>query len=192
MGRKSKIDRLPQAIRESLILWLSDPAWTRQDATDALNELLDVQGHPAGDDRPAVDSVNRYAQKFSALLQKQRERHEVAATWIGQFGRLPEGQLGQLIIQMVHGIAFEAGLKLGDAEMQAEDMPALVRMLKDLATTVERTERASTLNSQRELVLRQEVAAEFISKAQAAATGAGNEAVTITSLRDMAREIYGV
>lgn len=182
MGRKSKIDRLPPAAREALTLWLSDPAWTRADATAALHDLLEELGSDV--ERPGIDSVNRYAQRFSALLTKQRERHAVAETWIGQFGRLPEGQLGQLIIQMVHGLAFEAGLALEDAgAVAAEDMPALVRMLKDLATTVERTERASSLNAQREAAVREQTARAAADRAASAATRSGLSAEGVAALR---------
>ena len=158
MGRKSKIDKLPAAAREALIAWLSDPAWTRQDATDALNELLDELGHEG--ERPAVDSINRYAQRYEAQLQRMRERTEVAQAWIGQFGRIPEGKLGQMVIQLVHGLAWEHGLKLSEADPQAEDMPAAVRMLKDLAVTIERTERASSISADREAEIRTQAAAE--------------------------------
>lgn len=168
----SKIDRLPEDVRRQLITWLSDASWSRAECAEALEDLLDSMDYPAAE-RPAHDSVNRYARKFSALLQKQRERHEVAATWIGQFGRLPEGQLGQLIIQMVQGLSFEAGLTLDGAATAPEDMPALVRMLKDLATTVERTERASTLNAAREADIRAAAAEEAAALATQAAKDAG-------------------
>ena len=182
MGRKSKVDRLPEAARTALITWLSDPAWTRADATAALHDLLEELGSDV--ERPGIDSVNRYAQRFSALLAKQRERHEVAETWIGQFGRLPEGQLGQLIIQMVHGLAFEAGLALEDGgRVAAEDMPALVRMLKDLATTVERTERASSLNARREAEVRAETTRAAAERAADAATRNGLSADGVAALR---------
>lgn len=156
MGRKSKIDRLPPDAREALTQWLSDPAWTRQDATEALHELLDELGFEG--ERPAVDAVNRYAQRYQAQLQKMRERTEVAQAWISQFGRVPEGQLGQMVIQLVHGLAWEHGLKLSEADPGADDMPAAVRMLKDLSITIERTERASSLSAEREAEIRTQAA----------------------------------
>lgn len=191
MGRKSKIDRLPAEAREALTRWLSDPAWTRQDATDALHELLDELGHEG--ERPAVDSVNRYAQRYQAQLQRMRERTEVAEAWIGQFGRVPEGKLGQMVIQLVHGLAWEHGLKLSEADASPEDMPAAVRMLKDLSITIERTEKASSLSAERERELKRAAAEELIARAEAEPAGApGAAAMTPARLREIAREIYGV
>jgi hypothetical protein len=187
MGRKPIIDTLPAEARQALITWLSDPAMTQEAARDQLDALLEEMGHEA---RPSLSAVNRYAQRFSALLAKQRERHEVAETWIGQFGRIPEGQLGQLIIQMVHGLAFETSMQLEDmGRIDPEDMPGVVRMLKDLATTIERTERASSLNAAREADIRERARTEAADTAVAAATQQGLSAETVEALR---RQILGV
>lgn len=183
MGRKSAIDRLPEAARRELIAWLSDPAWTREDAHEALNALLDEMGEPEGG-RPSLSSVNRYAQRFTALLAKQRERHEVAETWISQFGRIPEGQLGQLIIQMVHGLAFETGLQLEELELDSDEMPGMVKMLKDLATTVERTERASQINAAREAEIRRREREQAADAAETSAKRQGVSPEGITALRE--------
>lgn len=189
MGRKSKIDRLPAEAREALTRWLSDPAWTRQDATDALHELLDDLGHDG--ERPAVDSVNRYAQRYEAQLRRMRERTEVANAWIDQFGRIPEGKLGQMVIQLVHGLAWEHGLKLSEADPNPEDMPAAVRMLKDLSITIERTEKASSMSAERERDLKRDAAAALADQAE---LDAGGPAAPITAerLREIVREVYGV
>lgn len=176
MGRQSKIDRLPDPARAALVDWLSHPGWTRQDVTAALNDLLDELGYSTAEqDRPAVDSVNRYAQRYQAQLQRMRERTQVAEAWISQFGRVPEGQLGQMVIQLVHGLAWEHGLRLNEAapELETEDLPAAVRMLKDLAVTVERTERAAGLSTDREKALR--LAAETAAREAAKAAGVDDE-----------------
>lgn len=173
MGRKSKIDRLPEEAREALTRWLSNPAWTRQDATDALHDLLDELGHEG--ERPAVDSVNRYAQRYEAQLRRMRERTEVANAWIGQFGRVPEGKLGQMVIQLVHGLAWEHGLRLSEAAPNEEDMPAAVKMLKDLSITIERTEKASSLSAERE--------AELIARVKREVKTEAADAVEVTAQR---------
>lgn len=195
-GPPSKIDRLPQSARESLIQWLSEPGWTRQDATDALHALLDELGMPADHpDRPAVDSVNRFAQTYAEQLAKMRERQEVATAWLGQFGRLPEGQLGQMLVQVVHGIAFDSGLALArqGGEADPEQLPGTIRMVKDLSLAIERLEMASTRNQERETQIRAEAAAqakaEAADTAAAAGTRSGLSAATVEQLR---REILGV
>jgi hypothetical protein len=195
MGRKSKIDLLPEAARAALVPWLSDPAWTRQDVTDALNDLLDEIGHPA-DDRPAVDSVNRYAQRYQAQLTRMRERTQVAEAWVAQFGRVPEGRLGQMVIQLVHGLSWELGLRLSEdaPSVEAEDMPAAVRMLRDLSVTLERTERASQISVQREQEIRAEAARETAAKIDALAQQDAKRGGTLdpATLKRIREEIYGI
>jgi hypothetical protein len=192
MGRHSKVDKLPAVAREALIQWLSDPAWTRQDATEALHALLDELGHDG--ERPAVDSVNRYAQRYEAQLQRMRERTEVANAWIGQFGRVPEGKLGQMVIQLVHGLSWELGLKLseGTPDVGSEDMPAAVRMLRDLAVTIERTERASSISAEREAEIRTQAAAEAqASAADRAADVAQSKGISPDGILALRKAIMG-
>lgn len=184
MGRKSKIDLLPEAARAALVPWLSDPSWSRQDVTDALNELLDELGHPA-EDRPAVDSVNRYAQRYQAQLTRMRERTQVADAWIAQFGRVPEGRLGQMVLQLLHGLSWEAGLKLSEGApgVDIEDMPGLVKMLRDLSQAVERTERASQISARRE----QEIRDDAARAAREAAERAGVDGETAAAIESAVR-----
>ena len=127
--------------------------------------------------------MNRYAKKMAEVGQRLQERHQVADMWVDKFGRLPQGKLGQLIIQMVHGLAFDAGVQLSEAPIDAEAMPATVRMLKDLAQTLEKTERAASLNVQREREIRQQAAEQAASVAAASAKKAGLSSDTIKTIR---------
>ena len=81
--------------------------------------------------------------------------------WIEKFDRLPQGKVGQLIIQMVHGLAFDASLALAECDISEEDMPAQVKMIKELAIMLERTERAASLNQEREKELKKQIAEDL-------------------------------
>ncbi len=186
MGRISSIDKLPPEVRAALQGYLADPSLTQEAAAARTNEILEAIGRP--DLKLKRSAVNRYDIKMREVGQRLRERHEVAEMWIGKFGRLPAGQLGQLIIQMVHGLAFDAGVKLSELEMDTENMPGTVRMLKDLAVMLERTERAASLNADREAEIRREAAAEI----EQAVRKEGGGAVTPERLREIVRETYGV
>lgn len=180
MGRKSKVDLIPQAAREALQAWLADPAVSQAQAAEAVNALLEEMGRA---ERLSVAGVNRYAMKMNEVGRRLQERHRVAEMWVNKFGRMPQGKMGQLIVQMVHGLAFDVGLQLGQTDLDPEQMPATVRMLKDLGTMLERTERASSLNAAREAAVKREAAAEAADAAEAEAGRQGVSEQGIEALR---------
>lgn len=180
MGRKSSIDALPQDILKQLQALLADPRMTQLEITAQINELLVDRG----EDPISKSALNRFSQKMDVIGKRLQEQHQIADMWIGKFGRLPQGQLGQLIIQMVQGLVFDAGLKLSEAGITDEEMPGTVKMLKDMAMMIERTERASSMNARREKEIRlqeREVAAE---KVEAAAVARGMNAEEVKFWRE--------
>jgi len=194
MGRRSKIDLLPPEARAALQAWLADPAISQEEATEALHDWLDGQDWTGP--RPSRHSVNRYAQRFSAIMQRRAEANEVAAHWVAQFGRVPQGQLGQLVVQMIQGMAFDSMVKLDGQPIDPDDMPGQVRMLKDLAAMAERTERAASLNTERERSIREEQRredAEALARLEAAdAKSGGPRTLDPATLRRIREEIYGI
>jgi hypothetical protein len=188
MGQPSTIDLLPDDLRELLRELLADPRVTQLEIVERINQRL-AQRPDAPVARLSKSALNRYAVRMNEIGRRLSERHEVAELWVGKFGRLPQGQLGQLIIQMVHGLAFDAGLKLSEGEgADPDDLPAMVRMLKDLAHTIEKTERAASLNAEREADIRRQMAAELAEQVGREAGGA----VTPERLRQILHETYGV
>jgi hypothetical protein len=184
MSRPSSIDRLPPDVRQALDRLLADPRVTQLETVARINDILARDGHP---DRLSKSALNRYAVKMDEVGSKLREAHQVAELWIGRFGGLPDGQLGQLIIQVVRTLAFDVGLKLHQGELDPEAMPAAVKMLRDLSVMLERTERAAVLNAERVADIKRQAAAELAE--QVAAEG---PTVTPERLRQIVREAYGV
>lgn len=185
MGRSSTIDRLPPDILKQLNVLLADPRCSQVDAAHRINFILSQEGHG----RVSKSAVNRYAIRMNEVGRRLKERHQVADIWVGRFGRLPQGQMGQLIIQMVHGLAFDAGMKLSEGEMDAENMPGTVKMLKDLAVMLERTERAASLNADREKDIRKQAAEEA---AEAAEKTLASQGMSRNSIDTLKREILGI
>jgi len=181
VGRISSIDRLPAEARSALQGWLAEPGITQQEAKDRVNDLLADMG--IHDLQLTRSAVNRYDIRMREVGQRLRERHEVAEMWIGKFGRMPAGQLGQLIIQMVHGLAFDAGVQLSELEMDAENMPGTVKMLKELAITIERTERAASLNAEREAEIRREEREAAAGAAETIARQGGMSKDTVEAIK---------
>jgi hypothetical protein len=163
MGRKSRIDRIPEDARRSLQAWLADPAISQQEAAESLSDLLDEMGWDGP--RPSPSAVNRYAQKMNEVGRRLQERHQVAEMWTSRFGRVPQGQMGQLIMQIIHGLAFDVGVQLSEEGVEGDDMPGVVRMLRDLSVMLERTERAASLNADREQAIKRRAADEALAEA---------------------------
>lgn len=179
MGRKSSIDALPPDILKQLQALLADPRMTQLEITAQINELLIDRG----EEPISKSAVGRFAQRMDVVGKRLQEQHQIADMWIGKFGRVPQGQIGQLIIQMVQGLAFDAGLKLSEAGVTDEEMPATVKMLKDISMTIERTERASSMNAKREKEIRAEEREQAASAAEKVAKAGGLSTEAIQELR---------
>ena len=185
MARRSTITTLPPDILEKLQELLRDPRIAQLDAVARINEILDERG-----EKPLSKSaVNRYAVRMNQVGQKLQEAHAISDMWIAKFGRLPSGQLGQLIIQMVQAMAFDVGLKLHQSELTEDDMPGAVHMLTKLATMLERTERAASLNADRETEIREQARREAADAAEQVAKQGG---LSTESVQELRRAILGV
>jgi hypothetical protein len=139
--QQSSIDRLPEDIRVKLQEYLRDPQLTQKEARIRINEILDGTDHP---ERLSKSSVNRYAQRMEDVGAKLRETREVARMWIGKLGSEPQGEVGKLLNELVRTLAFRAAMKASEAD---EDEPIDPKLLKSLAVSVYRLERAANENA---------------------------------------------
>lgn len=183
--RPSTIDRLPDDVREKLHELLRDPRVTQLEATRQINEILEREGH---EERLSKSSLNRYAVRMEAVGQKMREAREVADMWIGKLGARPEGEMGNLINQLVRSLTFDVSLKLQEGELTADELPGTIDMLKDLALTAARLEKASSENVKREAEIRRqerEKAAEAAARVvEESAGSAGISEDTVQAIRE--------
>ncbi len=182
MGRQqSSIDRLPAAVREELNELLRDPAVTQKEAVERINAILAELEHPATLSRSAV---NRYAQRMEAVGRRMRESREVAEALIGRLGPQPQGQIGNLVNEILRSISFELSLKMTDGELDEENAPAVARMLKDLALTTMRLEKAANLNVEREREIRRQALEEAAEKIDETAKAAGISPETVARIHE--------
>jgi hypothetical protein len=144
--QQSSIDRLPEDIREKLQELLRDPRVTQLDATARINEILEAEGHP---DRLSKSAVNRYAVKMEEVGQKLLETREVAQMWIGKLGAEPQGEVGKLLNEMVRTLAFRMAMRASD-----DDEGLDPKLIKNLAVSVYRLEKAAMENLQAEEKIR--------------------------------------
>ncbi|MEW6670215.1 MAG: DUF3486 family protein [Thermodesulfobacteriota bacterium] len=156
--QQSSIDRLPDDIREKLQELLRDPRVTDLEATARINAILDGTDHP---ERLSKSAVNRYHLRMEDVGARLRETREVAKMWIGRLGSEPQGETGKLLNELVRAIAFRAGLS---AIETPDDQPIDPKLLKSLAVSVYRLERAANENA----VLEEKIRKKTLEKAAAA------------------------
>jgi len=178
--QQSSIDRLPDDIREQLQELLRDPRVTQLQATEKINAVLEADGH---EDRISKSAVNRYDLQMRAVGQRLQQSREVAEMWIAKLGAAPQGKIGNLVNEILRSLSFDLSLTAADMELDAENMPAVAGMLKDLALTTMRLEKAANLNVEREREIRQEALAKAAENVKDEAKRQGASAATIDSLR---------
>ena len=181
MSQPSTIEQIPEALRTKLQEWLRNPAITQKKATELLNELLAGHGLEITVSRSAV---NRYARRMDKAGAKIRESREVAKMWIAELGSQPQGQVGNLLNELVRTITFDVALKLGES-----DSPVPPRSLRELATAIQRLEQAATMSVKREEVIREQVKKQ----AAEAVRGAGKKAgVNSKTIKEIEQQVLGL
>lgn len=164
-----------------------------KDAADALirdgktvNEILDAL--LALGASVSHSAVGRYTYKTRATMAKLQEAREVAKVWADKFGAEPEGDVGQLVGQVLHAVAFSQASQMADAEPGAENAPGprevmfLAGALKDIAS-------ASKINADRILKVRKETAVKAADAAVAVAKARG---LTPDAVAEIRQKILGV
>jgi hypothetical protein len=149
--QQSSIDRLPEDIREQLQSLLRDPRVTQLEATARINAILDETDHP---ERLSKSSVNRYKLRMDKIGTRLKESREMAQMWIAKLGAAPQGQVGHLVNEILRTLSFDMALVLQEGQLDGDNAPAVVDMLKGLALTMQRLEKASSENVKREEQIR--------------------------------------
>lgn len=197
----SSVDLLPVGVRKKLQAMLDDPRCTQLQAVERVNSVLAelrAAGDPEALDPSCPESlsksaVNRYDLQMRDVGERLRQSREVADRWINTLGAAPQGQVGNLINEILRTLSFDVTLYMQEGTLDAENAPAVVGMLKDLALTTMRLEKASNLNVEREKEIRtqerERLQAETMKAVDAAA---GTGPMTAEALKEKIREVYGV
>lgn len=171
MAPRSSIEQDPR-VKEA-----ADEAIRRGATVDEILEVL--QGLGADVSRSAV---GRYTFRVRATMAKLREAREVAKVWADKFGSEPEGDVGQLVGQVLHAVAFQQASQMADADPDQDDGPGprevmfLAGALKDIAS-------ASKINADRILKIRKETVTKAADEAAKVAKASGMTADTVAKLR---------
>ena len=192
--QQSSIDLLPDGVRRQLQELLADRKVTQLEAVRRINDVLGLmkEAGELPDEAPeklSKSAVNRYFIDMDEAGRKLRESREVAEVWIGKLGAAPQGQVGNLVNEILRTLSFDMALMLQRGTVDAESAPAVTGMLKDLALTMQRLENAANLNTAREKEIRKQALAEAAEQATSVAKKGGLSAEAVQTIR---REILGI
>lgn len=181
MARPSSIDRLPPDIKEQLQALLRDPRVSQLEAVEQINAILNEEGLP---DQLSKSAVNRYAVSMARVGERLQQSRAVAEMWINKLGAQPQGKLGNLVGEILRTLAFDVSLAIQDGVIDMESAPAVASMVKDLAFSMEKLERAASENVKREREIATDIA-DAVEKT-------GEQAMSPARVREIIRDAYGV
>lgn len=183
MGRPSRIKQLPPDILEQLHALLRDPRVTQLEVVASINRLLEERGEVP----VSKSALNRYKLRMDEAGAAMRDAREMAEIWIAKLGAAPQGQVGQLINEIIRVLALDVSLEIKrlvhGGTVDEERLPEVVRMLKQLAEALEKLERAASDNERRSMQIREQARREAAEIAEAEAKKAGVSADGIAALR---------
>ncbi|WP_140918666.1 DUF3486 family protein [Limnobaculum xujianqingii] len=181
-GRPSKIDLLPQDIRDQLHQLLRDKRHTQEDIREAVNELIDQNG--LGEDmKLSRTGLNRYASRMETIGARIREAREVSEAWVAKLGDAPTTDIGKLVQEMVRAIAFD---QVMDVDVTQKMSP---KELNQWALFAQRIEQAAMISHKREKEIRSAFATEAAEVADRVVKSAGLSKETAEEIK---RSILGI
>lgn len=181
-GRPSKIDLLPETIREQLHLMLREKRHTQEEIRAAINELID--SHDLSALQISRTGLNRYATRMEEFGAKIRASREMAEIWATKLGSAPTSDVGKLLLEFVKTLAFETSMQMSEA---GETVPP--KALGQLALVAQRLEAAAMASHKREKEIRLAFAQEAAAQAEKITKKAGLSAETAATIR---KEILGI
>lgn len=187
-NRKSKVELLPEEIRNTLNIFIRSGNMTQKDILEAVNQMIDEAGLP-DDAKLSRTGFNRYAKRMEDLGQRLRQSREVAEVWVSKLGEAPTSDVGKLLQEFVRTMAFDTSMKMMEQSEGEEGEVISPKALGQLALVVQRIETASMTSMKREKEIRAAYAAEAAEKTEAVAKKAGLTAETVKMLK---AELLGI
>ncbi|HCZ9100910.1 TPA: DUF3486 family protein [Klebsiella michiganensis] len=182
-GRPSKIDLLPDGVRDQLHQMLREKRHTQEEIREAINELID--GHNLPEDmKLSRTGLNRYASKMEEFGAKIRASREMAEIWAAKLGSAPSSDVGKLLLEFVKTMAFETSMSMAEGDKAVEP-----KALGQLALVAQRLEAAAMASHKREKEIRQAFAQEVADKTEELVKKAGLSGDSAATIR---REILGI
>lgn len=159
-GRLSKVDLLPDSIREQLHQMLREKRHTQEEIREAINVLIDEHNLPE-EMQLSRTGLNRYAIRMEKVGAKIRASREMAEVWAAKLGSAPTSDVGKLLMEFVKTLAFETSMSMAE-----DDKPVAPKALGQLALVAQRLEAAAMTSHKREKAIRDAFAQEMAEKTE--------------------------
>lgn len=186
-NRKSKVNLLPEEIRQTLNAFIRSGSMTQKDILAEINQMIEEAGLPE-DVKLSRTGFNRYAKKMEEMGMRMRQAREVAEVWTAKLGDAPVSDVGKLLQEFVRTMAFETSMRMmEEAEENQEVIPP--KALNQLALVSQRIEQAAMTSQKVEREIRAAFAAEAADKAEKIVKQAGVSAATA---EDIKKQILGI
>ena len=182
-GRRSKIQLLPEDVKQQLDAMLRDGRLQQQDILDLINQRIAHAGLP-DDQKLSRSGLNRYASRMEEVGARIRQAREVAEVWTAKLGTAPTSDVGKLLQDMVRTLAFDTSMAMSEG-----DDPMEPKALSQLALAIQRVEQAAMTSHKREKEIRTAFAEEAADTAEKVAKQAGLTSEAAATIR---REILGI
>lgn len=182
-GRLSKVDLLPDSIREQLHQMLREKRHTQEEIREAINALIDEHNLPE-DMQLSRTGLNRYASRMEKVGAKIRASREMAEVWAAKLGSAPTSDVGKLLMEFVKTLAFETSMSMAE-----EEKPITPKALGQLALVAQRLEAAAMTSHKREKAIRDAFAQEMAEKTEELVRTGGLSGGAADTIK---REILGI
>ncbi|EFY6144284.1 TPA: DUF3486 family protein [Shigella sonnei] len=182
-GRLSKVDLLPDSIREQLHQMLREKRHTQEEIREAINALIDEHNLP-GEMQLSRTGLNRYASRMEKVGAKIRASREMAEVWAAKLGSAPTSDVGKLLMEFVKTLAFETSMSMAE-----DDKPVAPKALGQLALVAQRLEAAAMTSHKREKAIRDAFAQEMAEKTEELVRTGGLSGGAADTIK---REILGI
>lgn len=166
MGRQSSIKQLAPDIQEKLDELLRDPRVNQLDATARINAILEERG----EEPVSKSAVNRYKLNMDQVGKAIRESREMAEIWVGKLGAAPQSQVANLTSEIIRNSLIDLSLAIQQMTMGESDPEAVasaVKMVKDLAFSHEKLEKAVSETTNRDAKIKEQARKEALEEAAA-------------------------
>ncbi|EFA9400435.1 DUF3486 family protein [Shigella sonnei] len=182
-GRLSKVDLLPDSIREQLHQMLREKRHTQEEIREAINALIDEYNLPE-EMQLSRTGLNRYAIRMEKVGAKIRASREMAEVWAAKLGSAPTSDVGKLLMEFVKTLAFETSMSMAE-----DDKPVAPKALGQLALVAQRLEAAAMTSHKREKAIRDAFAQEMAEKTEELVRTGGLSGGAADTIK---REILGI
>ncbi|ENM3953900.1 DUF3486 family protein [Vibrio cholerae] len=182
-NRKSKVELLPEEIRNTLNVFIRSGNMTQKDILEAVNQMIDEAG--LGDDaKLSRTGFNRYAKRMEDMGQRLRQSREVAEVWVSKLGEAPTSDVGKLLQEFVRTMAFDTSMKMMEQSDGEDGEVISPKALGQLALVVQRIETAAMTSMKREKEIRDALLEEQRQKLEKLESKAGVTKETLSTIRE--------